>query len=788
MKTVSLLLFLALVGVASAEGGNDCFRARDVRRMAGAGRTYAEMRAEVLRRLCADRPDGGCREREAWTFADWNLWLGCTFLAEELNEARLVFRAPSKAVAPSVTPACADVTVAARRSGTDYMLICVNDAAQAVEADMPTEGMPRVLHLGGERLPTRVDGPLLKVALGPKESKVFLSRPWRFSAEEAGRQVARFEELRRKPGNLAVAPCFRTSLAQGGADSREADSACAFPRVDVSSAAGGEGLRWAMAYVLQDGMCEICPLDGLVQAWTPDDRDCSPWVRVDFGEETSFDEVVLHLGRDGSGECGITSGRVEVDGRTVASFSEVRRTRVELHFPRTRARSVTFRPGPRNARAKAPCLLEVEVYDAVAVDSEMLATEAARIERLVEEKFFNAGELAMSSLQWDYAPWSMPEPSDRSVFRIPGQRSTPVGQRAWENSPMVMGEFLVAMEKKYRVTGDDDALRLMRRCYNGLRKIYVISQPIGEGFFCKPYGGVVSDETSSDQYVYAVQAFDAYFGYASDAEKADICGMIAKMADYWMGIDYNRKYFGRPLQWQRCRFLSLLKMAEKYSGEAKYAKEIGRILSSREDAVESPYQCDLEYHHRGGLCPDGRVNYGINAEASLSGFLAVANLKGDSVADWYYRRTVEKACQEAIVGLDPDGTAYRAIVKNDETGEFEEKDPKLTVYKTPDQVPSPWNFAGGLVSGPLRFGGQMSAAGVNALVQMAPDSPQARSWTDVYATKLLYRIARAHLSHVEDPHRLYTSGARWQTLVRSGDAHGMWLWAYWTLRERNAVR
>lgn len=179
-----------------------------------------------------------------------------------------------------------------------------------------------------------------------------------------------------------------------------------------------------------------------------------------------------------------------------------------------------------------------------------------------------------------------------------------------------------------------------------------------------------------------------------------------------------------------------------------------------------------------------RINYGANAEAALSGFLAVHNLKGDAAAGAYYGRVLAPLTKAAIVDLDPDGAAYRALLKDDRTGEFFEKDVKYTTYRPKDSAPPPWNSDDRLVSGPLRFGGHVSAGSVNALVQMAPEYASAADWVRANATKMLHRIAKAHLTHLEDPHGLYRPSCYWNTHVRSGDALGFWLWAYWTLRSR----
>ena len=748
------------------------------------GATYDEVRAQVLMGLCADARGFLLYTRSASGTVDWHWRLAPDFVKYELNEAEDVFLSPSTKVVPTLSGQ-ADVIAATKRCGDDFVLIVVNNETHPVTVTFDAKGFPQVLHLSGETFPTEIRGGRLVAELGPCESRVYRSKPWSFSVPDARGQIEQREELRRKPGNLATPPRFLTLQEQQMITLGKAEYP--YPRVTASSSADLSHRPHVFPHFLQDGFDQDYPFEGY-QAWQPLGTDKAPWVRVEFGKKRTFDEVVIYRCCDTNGNYAVTSGRIEANGKVLAEFKDLAKSRVELRFPRVEADSVTFVPGPPSGRSREPWLVEIEVYDAIDIRSPLLEAEAARLEQLMEEKFFGPGDIAMASLDWDYSPWAMPQPAGRSYFDIPHLTTPIAGQRAYENSPMVMGELLAAMERKFKVTGDARARRLMARCYNGLRKVYELSQPVAPGFFCKPYGGVMSDETSSDQYNYALYAFDVYYPYATEAEKAEIREMVVKMADFWMSRDYSYKYYNNPLQWQRCRFLSFLKLAEKYSGDAKYAREIVRILSNPDEAAETPYQADIEYHDRGEPCPDGRINYGANAEAALSGFLAVHNLKGDAAGGAYYGRVLAPLTKAAVVDLDPDGAAYRALLKDDRTGEFFEKDAKYTTYRPKDSAPPPWNSDDRLVSGPLRFGGHVSAGGVNALVQMAPEYAPAADWVRANATKMLYRIAKAHLTHLEDPHGLYFPSCYWNTRVRSGDALGFWLWAYWTLREREEKR
>lgn len=97
-----------------------------------------------------------------------------------------------------------------------------------------------------------------------------------------------------------------------------------------------------------------------------------------------------------------------------------------------------------------------------------------------------------------------------------------------------------------------------------------------------------------------------------------------------------------------------------------------------------------------------------------------------------------------------------------------------------------WLFFG--VRAPFRYGGQHSALAVNALVRMAPYHRPSADWVVRNADWQLAAIADGHFTLVEDPHDVLPPTLKWLTRMKSGDAIANWLWAYWTLRERESKK
>ncbi len=720
-----------------------------------AGLDYAAMRRRFLTAAIADRASAWALPSRAVAQADgWDLRLAPDFLFEEFAEAREQFLSPTVPVPTTLTPANAPVAVGCKQHAGEMMVLMVNDGEEPVEVEVTLPTTLAELHLGGERRATPLRNGVLKVRLGAREGRAYWSRAWAISEPDNRFTIAQQREFCDRPWNLAA-------------------------RAQVEASSGRErakfvndGFTWASDFAPQF-------------SWAPAADDTEPRVVLRFETPQTVDRAAVCVGRDAWDRPAFSSGWFEANGQRVGEFREVNRDRVEVTFSESvRADALTFHPGPKNSDSTAAGWInEIELTRRIDLAGPELAAEAERLEKLMDAKFFpESAEFAASSLDWDYSLWTDPEPAGRSVFDIPFLEASVVGQRIWENTPMVMGEYLASQICKYRVTQDALALKRARRCFLGLRKVYELSQSVAPGFVCKPYGGVVSDETSSDQAQYMVNGFDLYYPFATADEQAFIREAVVKIADFWMGRDYNYKYYSHPLQWQRNRFFGFLKLAEKYSGEAKYAEERRRILANPQNTVTAPYSSNLEKDMTGRLKPPHPqlLVHSANCECAMTGFLSVNNVMDDPIVGRYVRSLLPQFYQMATEGLYPDGNAYNVLMR-DGWG-FYEIPRRYSFVNDPARHPKPWNCLRVMTVGPKRYGGHVASAALSALALMAPHDGAAAKWLRDRGGDMLYRIATRHLTHIEDPYCIFPPGARWSTRVRSGDALGFWLWAYWQLR------
>ena len=414
-----------------------------------------------------------------------------------------------------------------------------------------------------------------------------------------------------------------------------------------------------------------------------------------------------------------------------------------------------------------------------------LAGKAAELEKIIDERFLDGDGLLRSMLKDDWTPFD--GPVDGEDMQMPGVHAERKDYWNYENSGMVHGAFLAAMCAEYAVTGDGKVREKCRRTYRGIRRIYELSAPVGKGFFCKPYGGRMSDETSSDQYVYAMAGLDAYYQIASSAERAEISRMVGEMVSFWIDRGYSYKYYGAPLAWQKCRFISFAALAARLTGETKFRDELQKLLGDPAVTNDIPFRAALELRHSIPYKPtDLRNLYFLDGESVMSGWLSVAALLDDDPGAAYPQSILDGMLQLARTTLSPDGTCIRTALKNGD-GSFRELPRNLMRFNTPKRPP-PWNWSLYGLTAPVRHGGKSCAMCVNALVQMASCHAGSAEWVHDNAEAMLSRLAEGRLAWFEDPFDVLPMRLKWITKVRSGDAISNWLWAYWTLRlrEKNA--
>lgn len=399
----------------------------------------------------------------------------------------------------------------------------------------------------------------------------------------------------------------------------------------------------------------------------------------------------------------------------------------------------------------------------------MLAGRARAVENWVEEHFIDPYGVVYSALDKETA-----RPLTDAFFD-PGvdvqkyvKGVGPADFWNYENCGMTTGAYLQALVCRYEVAGDAAALAHARRCFRGLRHIYELGKELEEGFFPKIYGGRFSIQTSTDQVLYAVMALDRFAPHAGAGERVEITRMLAHMINFWVKRQYRYTYYQVPdMLWPLARFPSLLLLAYKHSGDAKFMDEYQRLLA--EGVNRQPGESRL-LRKRSGAAKTS--DYEREQHAWLIAHLADAVtmdimeldylLRHDPRNSWAgcWRESVRTMWEEGRLSIGEDGTYYIEVLVDMDTGAA-----RRPVAR--------WGAGPRITGASSGWGSMIARAGVQAARHL--DDPQSAI---AIAKKALAAQDIPDFTYMNDPER-WSPELRYKTRFFSGDAVANWLWAYW---------
>jgi hypothetical protein len=331
---------------------------------------------------------------------------------------------------------------------------------------------------------------------------------------------------------------------------------------------------------------------------------------------------------------------------------------------------------------------------------------------------------------------------------------------------MCTGAYFQALLYRYRTEKNPETLKKARRCFQGLKFIFEIGKELETGFFPKTYGGRFSDETSSDQCLYAIYSMDAYYEFASDEEKKEIDFMIPAIADFWRKRKYIYNYWSQKnMQWPVFRFPVFMLLAYKHSEEKKFIDEYRRILSSWD--MEYPHQFNLlGLKQRGKIKPNElEKKYNAWIVSSMPDYLAMRMMEleymllndpENSLAGRWKKSAMDMWRQAALT-LAPDGMAYHMVFVDMDTGKVTRPPP---IHESPRASVTGWST--------------MIARGGVQVLRFCPHDTKIKETV----LNILELIDTDTMIYYGEPDR-FPPEERFKTRFLSGDSITNWLWAYW---------
>ncbi len=347
-------------------------------------------------------------------------------------------------------------------------------------------------------------------------------------------------------------------------------------------------------------------------------------------------------------------------------------------------------------------------------------------------------------------------------FSVPGFSRRDVAM--YENCGMCTGAYLMSLVYRYSIERNEETLIKARRCFKTLKYIFEIGKDLETGFFPKIYGGRFSQETSSDQCLYAIRSLDKFYEFASDEEKKDIDSMIPAIADFWRKRKYKYDYWHQKnMQWPVFRFPVFMLIAYRHSGEDKFKNEYERLLSDWEKNY--PPQFNLLGNKQKGLVEPGEYEKKFHAWIISSmpdyftmrmmelEYLLLNDPDNPLVSRW--KQSILDMWNQAKLVLTNNGKAYYMILSDMDSGKL--------------RRPAPCD----LITSITGWSSMIARAAVQAL-HFYPENGEMKK----NVQNILSRLDINDFTYFDEPER-FPARLCFKTRFLSGDSITNWLWAYW---------
>lgn len=412
-----------------------------------------------------------------------------------------------------------------------------------------------------------------------------------------------------------------------------------------------------------------------------------------------------------------------------------------------------------------------------------LYERALELENDIEKCLIDEHGLLMSSLNIEtMQPFPRGYFAGKNIYAYPGRSWDDFSEFIkYENVGMCSGAYLAAMACKYKTTKDAKTLRKAYRTFKGIKWLFDLSQEIEEGFYCKCYGGKLSEQLSSDQYIYTFAGLEKFMQFADSSTRRQCIDMIEKMVRFWIRNNYSYQYFGNDLDWPLERFPVFSWLAWIFTKKQEFRQEFNRLCSLDEVKNRIPfgqYSWDELINHTKNREPVFHFEKNspfrvlrLNPENTESGFLSLeAMLKYNAPHQELWLDKVRKMFCRDKRWIAENGYARGPALYNIKTGEITEIRKPLNIPETSD-----WKFFG-LVSN-IRSA-MHSAMFARAAVAINSYLPGLGGLE--ISVSILKNLQRDNLHWYKDMDgKQLPDDLNWMDKVYSGDAATHWLWAYW---------
>ena len=357
---------------------------------------------------------------------------------------------------------------------------------------------------------------------------------------------------------------------------------------------------------------------------------------------------------------------------------------------------------------------------------------------------------------------------------------------AYEDAGMASGAYLASQALRYRVTKEEEARRQADTAFEGIRYIYELGRKEKRpGFFPKPYGALLSDQISRDQYLYVMAGLAEYLTIADESRRAIILEMLEQMANYWIDIDYKNSCFGMPSashldDHMGSLFLGIIGIAAQATGAPRLQREYERLHHDRHLGQRMPET--LMSRFRRGKTYDAAMYFRQAENAIMMKAMAIDQIwDRERIHQNLWRQSLRSFFEDDLLvshNLES-GLNYFMVGYDAETGETFLAEPGVI-----EELENPLNLAGQTWGGLRQNASSTQTAFAAAIIADRLQLTDASDTVQMILKKLSLEsfrgITAPDSQHIPPDHDFELN------LLNTGFI-AYWLWTYWMARERSLI-
>jgi hypothetical protein len=360
----------------------------------------------------------------------------------------------------------------------------------------------------------------------------------------------------------------------------------------------------------------------------------------------------------------------------------------------------------------------------------------------------------------------------------------------FENSPMNSGIFLAGQCYRYLATREPEALAYAAKAFRSIEVNYELAAQAEArnvaidgaerataraGWICKPYGEMLTNQTSTEQNFGPVWGMFVYRGIAPAAVRKRIDEMIVNLADLWREMGYSVNFFGERWDFERSLpraqrhmpvWAWINRVAAEVSGQPRFRREFER-LDALFGALPTPRETNLGMGRETYISTEDRT---FHDKQVITGDMLI-DLEPKSAAR--YLRGMTNWWQFAQIALREDFFTPYYIELNTVTGEFR---PLPKSVKPRQRWSSPSLWANGVF--PVCWSENAARLSVSSAI-LARRNPAVRDAALHLLKRLHARLDKTLLRYMIDPENALEPSQRFLTNLLSGDALAYYPTGYW---------